>query len=95
MTHKEPIKPSSDDSARPFEHLLPIVEALLDEGNTSRHEDLFVLEKDGWRCDLHNPIDFDFLEKRFDVPVSIRLSRQHGSILDEHSWIEIQGGDCS
>lgn len=95
MTPKESIKPSSNDSARPFEHLLPIVEALLDKGNTSRHKDLFVLEKDGWRCDLHDPIDFDFPETIFDFPGSMRLSRQHDSILDELSWIEIHGGNCS
>ena len=92
MTPKESIKPLPDDKDRPFEHLLPIVEALLAEGNKSQHPGLFVLEKDGWRCDLMHPIDFGFLEKHFSFPRSIRLSRKYGSILDELSWIEIKGG---
>lgn len=81
----------SDDASVPYAHLQPIVEALLSGGNESMYDDLFFLDKDGWRCDLKKSIDFDLIKSQFDLPGSISLSETHDSILCENTWIEIQG----
>ena len=92
MREKQLIKASPDNMDRPFEHMLPIVEALIEDGNVLRHENPFFLDKDGWRCDFEYPINFDLIETRFDLPKTIYISKDHGSILDKNSWVEIQGG---
>jgi len=85
------IEPNPTDASHPYTHLKPIVEALLDAGNESMYEKEFYLDKDGWRCDLKLPIDFVLVRQRFELPKSISLSSDHGSILCESTWVEIQG----
>ena len=74
----------------PYTHLIPIVELLIVAGNTSTHEG-FYFDRDGWRCDLVDPIDFDLIEKTFDLPSTILLSRENDSILCRNTWVEIKG----
>jgi hypothetical protein len=83
---------SSNDTCPPFQHLVPIIEALIEGGNEPVSSDWFCLDQDGWCCLLKNPIDFDLLESKFEFPSSISLSRKDNSILDTQTWIEIKGG---
>lgn len=86
------IEPTSSDLQKPYLHLIPIAEALVDAGNKSVHKDIFFLDKDGWRCDLEKNIDFDLVKSRFLLPSSIFLSENDCSILCNNTWIEIKGG---
>ena len=82
----------SNDSRKPFGHLEVIIQALLSSGNKLVYNDAFHLDPDGWRCLLENPIDFGLLESKFEFPENIQLSRDHDSILDTNTWVEIRGG---
>ncbi len=86
------INSQSDDSARAYAHLIPIVEALVEAGNKWRGNSMFYLDVDGWRCDLYQPIDFGLLTIKFDLPKSILISEETDSILCKNTWIEIRGG---
>jgi hypothetical protein len=88
---KTRIEPNPSDSRRPYTHLEPIVDALIEAGNESMYEKTFFLDKDGWRCDLKKSIDFDLVRERFALPRSVSLSEEHNSILCENTWVEIQG----
>jgi hypothetical protein len=93
---KEVIRHRSPDSGRPYLHLQPILDALIETGNVFAYGDGFYLDKDGWRADLRYPIDFDLLLARFEFPKSVELQRSTDSILCRDTWIEIAGsGDLS
>lgn len=88
------------DDQPPYENLRPLIEALLEDGNAFAKplgghipdRAGFYLDRDGWVCDLREPIDFDLLEKRFDMPSSIRTNRPNSTICDDLSWVQIRGG---
>jgi hypothetical protein len=83
----------------PYAHLKPIVEALLAAGNEASptigghvpNRVGFYQDKDGWRCDLRRPIDFDLLDANFDLPSSLAINREANTISDRRTWIEISG----
>jgi len=77
---------------KPFSHLEPIVDALLVDGNELMTKSKFYLDRDGWRSDLKYPINFQLLNKEFEIPSSILLSEEHDSILCQNTWVEIKGG---
>jgi hypothetical protein len=85
------VSASPADQSRPFEHLLPIVQALASGGNAPLQPSMFFRDADGWRCDMERPIDFDLLHRCFDFPATIRLSPGTDSILCTKTWIEIAG----
>lgn len=89
---KVKILSATSDPSRPFAHLEPIVQSLVDDGNQPVERNWFSLDQDGWHCLLKNPIDFDLLESKFEFPNSISLSRQDDAILDTLTWVEIKGG---
>lgn len=74
-----------------YSHLIPIVQLLLSRGNKLSSKTMFYKDKDGWRCDLVNPIDFNALLEQFDIPESIFLNRDLNAILCRNTWIEIKG----
>jgi hypothetical protein len=80
-----------DPKAKPYSHLEPIVDALIASGNQSMRDEWFYLDRDGWRCDLKEPIDFDLLRAKFDFPKTIILSEPLDKIFCKNSWIEIKG----
>ena len=80
-----------DPKAKPYAHLEPIVDALIASGNQSMRAECFYLDRDGWRCDLKEPIDFELLRARFDFPKTITLSEPLDKIFCRNSWIEIKG----
>src|SRR6476659_6955875 len=73
-------EPASGEA--PYAHLKPIVEALLEAGNepsppSGGHVPNrlgFYHDKDGWRCDLLRPIDFELLYRIFELPPSLSLN---------------------
>jgi hypothetical protein len=76
----------------PYGHLLPIVDALIVAGSVPVSDAKFFQDRDGWRCELTKPIDFDLVRQKFDLPSSILLSEEHDAILCQNAWIEIKGG---
>jgi hypothetical protein len=81
-----------------YYHLRPLVQALIQGGNRPSEgapplaDALgFYPTQGGWICDLQNPIDFDLIEQRFQLPRSIRLDRSKNSIFAEKSWVAING----
>ena len=90
-------EPASGEA--PYAHLKPIVEALLEAGNepsppSGGHVPNrlgFYQDKDGWRCDLLRPIDFELLYRKFELPPSLSLNIKANSISDGRTWIEISG----
>lgn len=53
----------------------------------------FYLDKDGWKCDLKNNIDFSSLRKKFEFPSSIILSEKNNSIFCTKTWVEVRGAN--
>jgi hypothetical protein len=84
------IAPNSTDHSRPFENLLPLVDLLVASGNRAV-DGGFLLNPDGWRCRLADPIDFDLVRTTFELPANIQISEDLDSILDRLSWCVIEG----
>jgi hypothetical protein len=88
---KTTIKAQSLPWQKPYKNLTPIVEVLIKGGNTisstfgnhKPNRDGFYMDRDGWVCDLERPIDFDVIEKRFNIPPSIRLNKTENTVLFE------------
>jgi hypothetical protein len=74
---------------RHYVHLLPIVEALIAEGNASA--DGFHGTKDGYLCLMQKPIDFNFVRERFALPPSIELMNETNEIFCTKTWCRIRG----
>lgn len=86
------VDPIPPDGAPPYVHLEPLVDVLLAAGNEIAGPSKFYLDRDGWRADLRQPIDFQLIEERFDLPPSILLAKVRDSILCQNTWVEIRGG---
>ena len=90
---RQRIERGLDGTDEPFRNLLPIVSALVAHGNRARPPGTpFYRDRDGWRCDLEAPIDFVLIERMFDLPPTIELSRPWGTVLDRETWVVIEGG---
>ena len=77
-------------------HLVPVLLALVGAGNEVRWQSEhfgFLPQPDGWFCELIEPIDFDLLAARFELPETIHLDPEHDRIIDEGNHAEIYGGD--
>ncbi len=89
----------SSDTNKPYLHLKPIVEFLLANGNAysppiegfEPNEDGFYVDKDGWKCDLKDPINFSKWLANFEFPESVKIHEENQSIFCEKSWIGIKG----
>jgi len=88
---KAVIESGGTDLVAPYKHLVPIVEVLLRDGNELAGASMFYQDRDGWRCDLKKPINFDLIRNRFSIPQSILLSESHDAVLCQNTWIEIKG----
>lgn len=77
--------------AKPYEHLEPIVNALISAGNKPTNKSVWYLSRDGWRSDLTDPLDFALLQELFDFPETIKLVESRDKIFCQNSWIEIRG----
>lgn len=86
---------SEGDEGRPYAHMLPIVELLLRHGNGLAENGPFYQDRDGWRCDLCRPIDFQLVRSSFILPSSIKLVPEHDSILCRNTWTVITGPNAT
>ena len=84
------IERQSSDPSRPFLNLLPIVDRLVESGNETL-DGGFILDPDGWRCRLAEPIDFELIRKQFGLPPNVALGEDHDSVHDRLSWCVIEG----
>jgi hypothetical protein len=80
----------SEDPARPWLNLIPIVEFLEAHGNTLL-DGGFILNPDGWRCRMSVSLDLEGIRENFILPKTIFLSDSHDSVLDKRSWCVIEG----
>lgn len=85
-----------DPDPRAYEHLVPVVELPARHANRPKHGmllrgPLFFLDRDGWRCDLRKPIDFDLLRGHFQFPPSIELSEEAGQAFCHKTWVTVAG----
>lgn len=74
----------------PYGHLLPVVDALVAAGNRVVRGGFFK-DKDGWRCELADPLDFQLLRQEFAFPESIRLVPDRNLLLCRRTWTVIEG----
>ena len=81
----------SEQSAVIYEHLQPIVEALLRAGNQLARKDRWGSTKEGFVCYLQDPIDFALVSSMFALPESIVLSQQRNLIACSKTWATIYG----
>lgn len=76
----------------PVAHLLPVLAALVEAGARIRYRTAmfgFHPARDGWRCELLDPIDFTMLERRFDFPDTIQLDPESGRIDDTRNHVMV------
>ena len=82
------ISRESGDNAKPYENLLPVVDFLAANGNRPV-DGGFLLNPDGWRCRMSEPLDFCLVRENFKLPDTLLFS--HDSILDRSTWCVIEG----
>ena len=95
---RRPVAPLPDDPdsapGRYYERLVPIVEALVEAGNRLVHEDGdrgFIPQQDGYNAYLTDPIDFDLLERVFEVPDDLLLDRERDLLMDRRTFAMVYG----
>jgi len=82
-----------DPSVRPvYNHLVPIVNLLLNNGNESSHDYLWGEDRTGYFVHFKRPIDFGLIEASFEIPEFIRLDKSLDTIECDKSWVTIRGG---
>jgi hypothetical protein len=86
---------SDGDKESTYAHMLPIVELLLRHGNALAENGPFYQDRDGWRCDLCRPIDFQLVRSSFILPASTKLVPEHDSILCLNTWTVITGPNAA
>ena len=87
------------EGSAPYAHLVSVVEFLIQNGNVFSepvngfvpNEFGFYQDRDGWKCDLAKPIDFELLKEHFNFPKTILLNQKDNVIFCKKSWIEIRG----
>ncbi len=83
-----------DAPARYYERLVPLVEVLVQAGNglLNEHGDRgFIPQPDGYNAYLTGPIDFDLLEREFEVPDDVQLDRERDMVVDRRTFATIYG----
>jgi len=86
-------KISKDGTYPPYNHLVPIVDLLIANGNESKYPgETFYPTRAGWLCCFKRKIDFDLLREKLELPESIKLDEEAGNIFDTLAFIEIRGG---
>jgi hypothetical protein len=82
-----------DSRIRPvYSHLDPIVDLLLANGNRLAHEFKWGENRTGFFCHLRKDLDFDLIDKTFELPPFVRQHRENNSIECDKTWATIVGG---
>lgn len=93
---REVIEATDRPGEPPMSHLAPVMVSLVEAGNrvSFRNENFgFIPQPHGWSAYLEAPIDFDLIERRFQLPPSIVLDREGDRIVDHGSQAYVIGGD--
>jgi hypothetical protein len=95
MTERVRIEAEPADPHRPYTHLIPLVQALVDHGNPIAHPgpdgELFAPSQGGWVAYLSKRIDWRWLQETFELPELLRYERKDDEIFDHKNWISILG----
>lgn len=79
--------------ARPiYLHLEPIVDLLLTNGNELSLKFKWGENRTGFYCFLKHPLDFDLIERIFNIPSFVRLDKEGDAIECDRTWTTIRGG---
>lgn len=91
----EKIRLSADDDAEPYALLEPLVNALLQRGNTLAREgepgSPFGPSPEGYIAVLSEPIDWDFVTRHFEFPSSVRYVADRDIVYDDVHWTAVYG----
>lgn len=86
------IAAESGNPQRPYAHLQPIVDVLVENGNEITTDPAgFYLTQGGWVCDFRYPIDYALLEAAFVLPSTVHFGQKVNAVLCDRSWAEIRG----
>jgi hypothetical protein len=95
MSERRRIGADPENLHRPFTHLVPLVQALLDHGNElarpPRDGGVFSPSQGGWVAYLRKPIDWQWLQETFELPDLLRYQAEDDEIFDHKHWISILG----
>ena len=95
MTDRQRIEADPADPHRPYTHLLPLVQALIDHGNPlarpAASGDLFSPSQGGWVAYLSGRIDGAWVQETFELPDLVRYDRSDDEIFDHKHWVSILG----
>jgi hypothetical protein len=72
-----------------YEHLDPIVDALIADGNEIVGEERWKKTKDGWLCVVKDPINFSLVKQLFELPSTINCYEDRGTISCATTWSAI------
>lgn len=79
-------------SIKPYEHLDPLVDFLLEQGNALSRNFRWGENRTGYFCLLVKAIDFDLIAKEFILPPYVRFNKEENSIECDKTWVSIKGG---
>lgn len=78
-------------SIKPYEHLEPLIDFLIENGNGLARDYRWGENRTGYFCLLEKPIDFDLIEREFVLPPYVRLMKESDAIECDKSWVSVKG----
>src|SRR4051812_4296630 len=95
MSEKRRIEPGPPDGHAAYEHLVPLVEALIAHGNELAHPPtgggVFSFNQGGPVAHLKKRIDWTWVQQNFELPELVRYDRRGDEIFDHRNWVSILG----
>jgi hypothetical protein len=79
-------------SIKPYEHLDPLVDFLIENGNELSRNYRWGENRTGYFCLLVKPIDFDLIGSEFFLPSYVRLMSDSNAIECDKTWVSVKGG---
>ncbi len=88
------IKHIPSEDQKDFEHLHPIVEYLLNNGNETCSDFIWGQNRTGYFCHLKYKINFDLLLSNFRFPETIKIDEENQIIDCLNTYTIIRGDAC-
>lgn len=79
-------------SLNPHEYLDPIIDFLIEKGNSLSRDYRWGENRTGFFCFLTEEIDFDLIATEFELPSYVRLNKAENLIECDKTWASIKGG---